>query len=72
MIRSVRCNKDTFKTINFNPGFNVVTAERTKESSKKDSRNGLGKSTLIEIIQFCLGGNKGETLGKPQLKDWLL
>ena len=70
MIRSVRCNKATFKTINFNPGFNVVTADRTRESSKKDSRNGLGKSTLIEIIQFCLGGNKGETLRKPQLKDW--
>ncbi len=70
MIHSVRCDKPSFRTVEFRPGFNVVLAERTKESTKKDSRNGLGKSTLIEIIHFCLGGNKGETLSKPQLDDW--
>ena len=70
MIHSVRCDKPSFKNIEFKPGFNVILAERTKESTKKDSRNGLGKSTLIEIIHFCLGGNKGETLNKPELKGW--
>jgi len=70
MIHSIKCDKPSFKTIHFKEGFNVVLAERTKESTKKDSRNGLGKSTLIEIIHFCLGGNKGETLKKPQLNDW--
>ncbi|MBM4305409.1 MAG: DUF2326 domain-containing protein [Deltaproteobacteria bacterium] len=70
MIHSVKCNKPSFKNIKFEPGFNVILAERTKESTKKDSRNGLGKSTLIEIIHFCLGGNKGETLKKAELKDW--
>lgn len=70
MIHSIKCDKPSFKTIVFNPGFNVVVAERTKEATKKDSRNGLGKSTSIEIIHFCLGGNKGETLNKPQLDDW--
>ena len=70
MIHSIRCDKPSFKNIDFKPGFNVILAERTKESAKKDSRNGLGKSTLIEIIHFCLGGNKGETLNKPELKGW--
>lgn len=70
MIHSIRCDKPTFKEIKFQPGFNVILAERTKESTEKDSRNGLGKSTLIEIIHFCLGGNKGETLSKPQLDNW--
>ena len=70
MIHSIKCDKSSFQTIVFNPGFNVVVAERTKEATKKDSRNGLGKSTSIEIIHFCLGGNKGETLNKPQLDDW--
>jgi len=70
MIHSIKCDKPSFQTIVFNPGFNVVVAERTKEATKKDSRNGLGKSTSIEIIHFCLGGNKGETLNKPQLDDW--
>jgi uncharacterized protein YydD (DUF2326 family) len=70
MIHSIKCDKPSFKTIHLKKGFNVILAERTKESAKKDSRNGLGKSTLIEIIHFCLGGKKGETLTKPQVEDW--
>lgn len=52
MIYSVSCDKPSFKNIEFKPGFNVILAERTKESTIKDSGNGLGKSTLIEIIHF--------------------
>lgn len=70
MIHSIKCDKPSFKNIEFKPGFNVILAERKKESTQKDSRNGLGKSTLIEIIHFCLGANKGETLKKPELNDW--
>ncbi|MBU1627128.1 DUF2326 domain-containing protein [bacterium] len=70
MIYSIKCDKTSFKNIEFKPGFNVILAERTKESTIKDSRNGLGKSTLIEIIHFCLGANKGETLSKPDLDHW--
>ena len=33
----------------------MVLADRTKDSTKKDTRNGLGKSTLIDVIHFCLG-----------------
>lgn len=74
MILSVRCNKPSFKTVEFKSGFNIVLAERTIESKDKDSRNGLGKSLLIEIIHFCLGSDidkkakKG--LGAPILNDW--
>ncbi|MDO8140155.1 MAG: DUF2326 domain-containing protein [Candidatus Brocadiales bacterium] len=70
MIYSVKSDKSSFKKIDFQPGLNVILAERTKESTRKDSRNGLGKSTLIEIIHFCLGANKGETLSKKELDDW--
>lgn len=70
MIHSIMADKPTFKKINFREGLNVVLAERTKGSTKKDSRNGLGKSTLIEIIHFCLGGTKGDTLGKKEMNNW--
>jgi uncharacterized protein YydD (DUF2326 family) len=56
-ILRVRADQPTFRDVTFTSGFNVVLAERTKESTKKDSRNGLGKSTLIEIISFCLGSS---------------
>jgi uncharacterized protein YydD (DUF2326 family) len=72
VIRSVSANQRTFKNVQFTQGFNVVLAERTKESTKKDSRNGLGKTTLIEIIHFCLGASvtKGKWLMIDVLKDW--
>lgn len=68
----VRANQSSFREVEFKPGFNVVLAERTKESTKKESRNGLGKSSLIEIISFCLGGSfrKKDPLGNEALSDW--
>lgn len=72
MIKKVFANKSSFRTVEFEPGFNVVLADRTKESTKKDSRNGLGKSTLIEIIHFCLGSkaSRGNGLLVEPLKGW--
>lgn len=70
MLLAVRSDKESFKEVSFTPGFNVVLAERTKESTIKDSRNGLGKSSLIQVIHFCLGGNRSRTLSSDKLADW--
>ena len=70
MIRCVRANKATFRSVKFQPGFNVVLADKTDKSSRKDSRNGAGKSVLVEIIHFCLGGSAGTSLKKKELHDW--
>lgn len=71
MIYSVSSNKEKFRTTAFKPGFNVVLAERTEDSSTRDSTNGLGKSTLIEIIHFLLGSKKFDKLPVRHLKDWV-
>lgn len=65
MIHRLTSDLPTFKPIKFHHGLNVVIAERTIESTTKDSRNGVGKSTFIEIIHFCLGG--GVTRGKEKM-----
>ncbi|KAB8334718.1 DUF2326 domain-containing protein [Scytonema tolypothrichoides VB-61278] len=72
MIHAVRCNHSSFKTVEFRPGFNVVLADRTEDSGRRDSRNGLGKSTLIEIIHFCLGGTipTAKGLGSRNIRGW--
>ena len=57
MIRSVRANKRGFHTATFQPGVNFVLADRSKTAGEKDTTNALGKSALIEIIDFCLGNN---------------
>jgi uncharacterized protein YydD (DUF2326 family) len=71
-IRAVRCNRASFKEVEFEPGFNVILADRTEVSGRRDSRNGLGKSTLIEIIHFCLGAKleRAKKLGVGVLKGW--
>jgi uncharacterized protein YydD (DUF2326 family) len=72
MIKKIFANKSSFKTVEFRPGMNIVWADRTNDSTKKDSRNGLGKTTLIEIIHFCLGAktSKGKGLLNTNLDGW--
>lgn len=72
MIHKLTANKSTFHPVEFNAGLNVVVAERTKESTRKDTRNGLGKSTLIEIVDFCLGSQHAKNKGLciEPLADW--
>jgi len=72
MIHGVYANQSSFHPVEFTTGLNVVLAERTDTSSQKDTRNGLGKSTLIEIIDFCLGARvaKGKGLSIEQLEHW--
>lgn len=72
MIHGVYANQPTFHPVEFTTGLNVVLAERTDASTQKDTRNGLGKSTLIEIIDFCLGSKakKGSGLLQESLADW--
>jgi uncharacterized protein YydD (DUF2326 family) len=71
MIKRVFSSLPKFKTVKFGPGFNMVLADRTKQSTKKDTRNGLGKSTLLDIIHFCLGSRlqRGDRLQHPDLSD---
>lgn len=72
MIRRISANQASFRPIEFQPGLNVVLADRTEHSKEKDSRNGLGKTTLIEIINYCLGSaaRKGQALQSGDLQDW--
>ncbi|MDQ1255146.1 MAG: hypothetical protein QG646_4425 [Euryarchaeota archaeon] len=69
MIIGIRSTHPSFKSVEFEKGFNVILANRTKSSTDKDSRNGLGKSTLLEIIHFCLGATS-ESLRIKELGDW--
>lgn len=72
MIHSVTANRSSFHPVQFAPGLNVILAERTDASTQKDTRNGLGKSTLIDIIDFCLGSRtkKGNGLIIEPLVGW--
>lgn len=72
MIHAVRCDQPSFREIGFKPGLNVVLATRTLAATDKDSRNGAGKTTFVEIVHFCLGSSadKKNRLMAPQLRGW--
>lgn len=60
-----------FKRVKFQPGLNILVAEKTKASSATDSRNGSGKSSVVEILHFQLGMTRltDSVLLAPELKN---
>ena len=72
MIHRVSANHPSFHDVTFTPGLNVVLADRSSASSERDTRNGVGKSMLIEIIDFCLGSRADPRKGLriPPLAKW--
>jgi len=69
MIISLTANKDSFKSVAFQPGLNLIVAERAEGSTDQDSRNAVGKTTLLQIVHHCLGANLSDPLRKPMLRE---
>lgn len=71
MILRVGSSLASFKDVNFGPGLNLVVADQAAGSDQKETRNGVGKSLLVDIIHFCLGGNlkPDSKLCRPELKN---
>ena len=72
MILAVRADADKFRAVEFKPGLNIVLAHRRDDSSPRHTRNGLGKTTLLNIIHFCLGGDGRSIQGSSveEIQDW--
>ena len=69
MIHELYANKSSFKKIQFNKGINIILAEG--DDNTENSRNGLGKTTLVHIIHFCLGGTPNKKyLPEYTFNDW--
>jgi uncharacterized protein YydD (DUF2326 family) len=71
LLRSLSSTLDSFKPAIFEPGLNIVVATRTVKAAKKDSRNAVGKSSLVAILDFLLAGdaNSKHLTRRPELQD---
>ncbi len=57
MIRRIWSDLPTFKALDFEPGLNILLADKSAGATDRQSRNGAGKTSLIEIIHFLFGAD---------------
>lgn len=70
MIYRVGSTLGSFKALEFRPGLNVVIAEKAANSGLGQTRNKAGKSSLVLLIHWVLGGEGGvdSLFRKPELE----
>lgn len=61
MIHNISSDLPTFKNLTFKSGLNILVAHKKVDSSDKQTRNGSGKSSLVEIVHLLMGSNLDST-----------
>lgn len=71
MIYKIFSTLPSFKEITFRDGLNILFAEKSEQATAKQTRNGAGKSSLLEIIHFiCASECPDDSIFRlPELKD---
>jgi uncharacterized protein YydD (DUF2326 family) len=71
MLELLESSLGSFKAVRFEPGVNIAVAIRTKQARDTASRNAVGKSSLIAIVDFLLASdaNRNHLMRRPELAD---
>lgn len=57
MIHGLTSDLPSFKSLTFRPGLNILLADKSAGATDRQSRNGAGKTSLVELIHFMFGAN---------------
>jgi uncharacterized protein YydD (DUF2326 family) len=78
MLYSLSADRASFKTIEFREGLNIILVDRQiptngeeKSPQQRRTRNGAGKSSLIDLVHFLLAGDAEGALKSKELADWV-
>lgn len=71
MIERLDSSLPGFKTLRFHRGMNVLLAEKSPGATERQTRNGAGKTSVVELVHFLLGGdaNKDHFLRRAELAE---
>ena len=57
MIHQLSGDREFFKTLTLGPGLNVILADKSRDASDRQSRNGAGKTSFVELVHFLCGAD---------------
>lgn len=72
MLNFLKSDLPSFKTVKFHQGLNLIIADKSIVSGDRKTRNGAGKTSLVELINSLLGGdlNKDSLMRVDALKEY--
>lgn len=72
MIHTITSDLPSFKSLTFQPGLNILLADKSEGATDRQSRNGAGKTSLVELIHFLMGGtaDKDSIFRSAALAPW--
>ncbi len=72
MIRRFGSDLASFKTLTFKPGLNILLADKSEGANDRQSRNGAGKTSFVELVHFLFGADarKESIFRSDALMEW--
>ncbi len=72
MIRQFGSDLASFKTLTFKPSLNILLADKSEGANDRQSRNGAGKTSFVELVHFLFGADarKESIFRSDALTEW--